>query len=89
MPQAFFGFAQLTFQLREALATDVFEFHVLQVLPDPFIGVQLRGIAGKSFELQSPSSTTCEELFYGFAAVDGRAVPDYEQLARDLPEQVL
>jgi len=42
VPQALFGFAQLPPQLGEAPAADVLELHVLQVLPDPLLGVQLR-----------------------------------------------
>jgi hypothetical protein len=46
MPQTLLGLAQLSPQLQEALAADILEFYVLQMLPDPLVGVEIRSIAG-------------------------------------------
>ncbi|MDP9475278.1 MAG: hypothetical protein M3R38_06215, partial [Actinomycetota bacterium] len=47
MSEALFGLAELDSQLREALAAQVLQLHALvEVLPDPLVGVELRSVAG-------------------------------------------
>lgn len=45
--QTFLGFAQFDPEFQEALATDVPQFHLLQVLPNTLIGVEIRNLTGK------------------------------------------
>src|SRR5919112_5909576 len=82
VPQALLGFAQLSPQLAEAPATHVFQLHVLQVLPNPLIGVQLGSVAGQPLQPQPSSRAALQELLYGSATVDGRAP---SQITKSLP----
>ena len=65
------------------------QFHVLEVVPEILDRVELRGIAGEALEQESGGGAGAEELADAAAAVGGQAVPDDQQLARDLAEQVL
>jgi hypothetical protein len=58
MPQVLFGFAQLS----EGPAADVLEFDLLEVLPDPFVGVQVT-TAGRG-ELVVASSEMFSHLLF-------------------------
>ena len=69
VPQTLLGLAQFDPQLREGLAADILELHILQMLPDSFIRVEVRSVTRKLLELQPVGSPACEEVFYRLAAM--------------------
>lgn len=70
-------------------ATDVSEFNMFEIVPDALIGVEVWSIAWQTFEPDSLASALGEEGLDGLAAMDGSAIPDDQQLARNLLEQLL
>src|SRR5215212_1124140 len=86
--QTLFGLAQLDLQLREALAAEVLQLHILQMLPDPLLGVEIGRVAGQLLQLQPPGRPASQKIFDRSTAMYRRSVPDEEQFARDLPQEV-
>jgi hypothetical protein len=76
--QTLLGLAQLYTQFRKAPAADVLEFHVLQVLPDSLIGVEIGSVARKPLQLKPILRLAGEELFDRSTAMDRRTIPDDE-----------
>lgn len=56
--------------------------------PDPFLGIRLRGIAWELLEVNPARRTGTEKLLDLAAPMDGCTVPDHEQLARDVAQEV-
>lgn len=70
-------------------AGHVLELNTLQVVPDALIWVELRRVSGQSLEMDSFSSTVGQKGFDHLAAMDRGAIPDNEQLAWDMLQQML
>lgn len=62
---------------------------MLEIVPDPFVGIQVRCIGRQACQVDASRGTVGQELAKGLAAMDGGAIPDDQQLARDLLEQQL
>jgi hypothetical protein len=76
-------------QMRDVEATHIAELDPLQLLPEPFAGVQLRGIGWQALQMQALRRTPRQELLDGLAAMDRRTIPDEHHPAWDLAQQVL
>src|SRR5215218_8065790 len=87
--QALFGLAQLYPQLREALAAEVLQLNTLEVLPDPLVRVEIRSVAGQLFELHPRSCPARQKVLDCPSPMYRRAVPNHQQLARNLAHEVL
>lgn len=83
------GEARLASEVAEGLTADVAEFDALEVVPDALIRVEVRGVARQRLQLDATGTAVCQEVLDGLAAMDGRAVPDDQQLAGDVAEQML
>ena len=70
-------------------ATHVAEFDALERVPETLGWVQLGRVGGQGLEVQALGRALGQEVLDHLGAVDGRAVPDHQQLARDLSKQVL
>jgi len=68
---------------------DVLELNPLEIIPDAFIRVQLRRIAGKSLKQDALCSTVCQKVFDPSAPMNGRTVPYDQYLPRDVTQQML
>lgn len=88
LPQALAGRPQFTPRLGEVGTADVPQLDVLEMAPDAFFGIQLRRVARKALEVDPRGRPLPEKLLDDPAAVDGGAVPNDEQLAPDVPEQM-
>jgi len=55
MPQPFFGMKQLLLDVLDAKTTNILEFDPLEQIPDPFLGIEFRGILLRSIESESCS----------------------------------
>ena len=83
------GEAEVTSEMWQVLAADVAQFDVLEVAPDALVRVEVRGVAGELLELDASGATLGQEVLDGLAAMDRGAVPDDQELAGDVAEQVL
>ena len=90
VPQTLFGLAKLPPEFQQTLAADVLQLNAFEVLPDPFVGVEIGSVEkGKLFKLHPRSCSASQKLLYGPSTLDGRAVPDYQELALDPAQEVL
>ena len=81
VPQPLCGLAQFGAKLRQITTADVLEFDSLEVVPDTLIRVQIGCIAGQAFQMDALGSTTGQKVLDDLTAMDGRAIPDDQQLA--------
>jgi hypothetical protein len=70
------------------LTDDILQLHPFQVVPDPLIRVQLRGIGWQPLQMDPLPSWAGQEGFDLLAPVDGAAIPDNQQPHRDVGGQV-
>lgn len=76
MSESFDGLDHLLFQLGQGLTTEVAKFHVLQIVPDPFVWVELRRIGGKGFQPDVVIGIGAEEAANGFSPMDPSLIPE-------------
>src|SRR5579872_2275194 len=69
--------------------TDILEFDVLQIPPDPFLRIEFRCITRQLHQAQALRRSVGEILLDRLAAMDGSPIPNDPQLARDLLLQTL
>ena len=81
--------AQFEPEFRQIVAADVAQFKVLEIVPDPFVRIQFRGVARELLEVQPRGGPLGQEVAHRLRAVDRSAIPNDQQLAWDLAEQVL
>jgi hypothetical protein len=79
---------QVLAELMEVRAADIAQFDTFEVGPDAFVGIQVRRIAGQLLQTQPLGTAPREKLSDGPTAMNRRAVPDHQQLARHMPQQV-
>jgi hypothetical protein len=82
------GEAEFPAQFIAVLAAAIRQLHAFEVVPDPSIGVEVGGVAGQLDELEAGGRAGGEEILDGLGTVDGRAVPDHEQPAPHLPQEL-
>lgn len=86
--QATNGEVQLPAQLVEVATAAVLQLTALEQVPDAFVRIEFRSVGGQAFEVQPLSGALREELLHRLAAMDRRAIPNHEQLAAHLPQQL-
>jgi len=64
------------------------QVYPLQIPPEPFCRIQLRRIARQLLQLQALRPSVSQELFDRFSTVDRRSIPDHQQLALNLRQQM-
>ncbi len=79
---------QLTAEVRQVPTADVPQFDPFEVVPDAFIRVQIRGVAGQLLQVEALGGTVGQELLHRLPAMDGGAVPDHQQLAGEMAQQM-
>ncbi len=85
VPQATRRPLELLAQVALVSTTDVGELAVLEEVPDALVQrVEIRCVARQVFQLQPPGSPVGEEVLDRLATMNGRAIPQDEQLAGDL-----
>ena len=75
-------------QFGQVAAAQVAKFDMLEIVPNPFIGVEFGCVARQLLQLEAGGGTLGEKVFDGLSAVDRGAIPDYEQRPREMAEQV-
>ncbi len=87
MSQTFFGAPQFVGHLGDILTTQVLQFAAFEQVPDAFLRVQFRRIAWQAFQMETFGCASFEKVLDDLCAMDRRAIPDHQQLARDLTQQ--
>ena len=87
MPQAFFGSSELIGHLRHIPAADILKFSAFEHIPNALLWVEFRGIARPPFQMETFGGLALQKVLDGLRTVDRRAVPDDEQVARNLAQQ--
>ena len=81
--------AEMASKVSEILAADVPQFDALEVVPDPFIGIEVRGVPRELFQADAVGAALRQEVLDRLAAMDRSAVPDDQDLAGDVTQEVL
>ncbi len=79
---------QLPAQLIKIMAAAVLELHALEEIPDTLVGVQLRRVGGQALQVQPLRRTCSQEVLDRLTAMNRRTIPDDEQLAPHLPQEL-
>ena len=82
------GQAQFEPQVVQIGAAEVAQFNVLEIVPDALVRIQVRGVARQLLQLEARRGPLRQEVLDGSGAMDRRPIPDDEQLARNLAQQV-
>jgi hypothetical protein len=82
------GPAEFLAQVPQVPAADVPQLDPLEVIPDALVRVQLRRVAGQLLQADALGPAPGQEVLDRLPAMDRRAVPDHQQLAGDVAEQV-
>jgi hypothetical protein len=80
--------AQGAAQFGQSMTAQVTQLDRFQVLPDAFIGVQVRGVAGQAFQVKALGCALSEEVFDGLPMMSGQAIPDEQKLSRNVPQEM-
>ena len=86
--QTRYGLTQFATQFVKGRAAQVFHFDIFQVVPDTFVGIQVRGIAGQAFQMDAPGGTLFQKVLDGLTVMGGQTIPDDEQRTRNAAQQV-
>jgi len=76
-------------EMGEALAADVAQLDALEVVPDALVRVEVGSVAGELLEADAASTALGQEVLDRLAAMDRSAVPDDQELAGDVAQQML
>ena len=83
------GEAKVASEMREVLAADIAQLDALEVVPDALVGVEVRGVPWELFQADAVGAALGQEVLDRLAAMDGSAVPDDQEFAGDVAEEML
>jgi hypothetical protein len=83
------GIAEFAAEMGQIGTADIAELDSLQVCPEALTRVQLRGLGWQALHVESRRRPMSQERFDGVAAVNWRSIPDDDQAAGHLPQQML
>jgi hypothetical protein len=86
--EALGGEPEFESQFGEIATTQIAELDVLELVPDPFVGIGFGRIAGQLLQVEPGGRALREKVRHGLGPVDGCAIPDHEQRARLVVEQM-
>src|SRR3954451_4728564 len=89
VPEPLDGQAQFEPQLVQIGAAEVAEFDVLQIVPDALVRIQVGGVAGQLLQLEARRAPLCQEVLDEPSAMNRRPIPNHEQLAWNLAQEML
>src|SRR5436190_11834922 len=87
MSQELFGSSQFVSHLGDVAAAQVLEFAAFEQVPDPFLRVEFARITWQAFQMETFGRPSFEEIFDDLCTMDRGAIPDHQQLARELAQQ--
>src|SRR3989304_3802352 len=83
------GQPEFTSELGHVVTTDIGQLNMFQMVPDTIVGIQLRRVTRQTFKSDACHTTVCQEVLHRLAPMDRRSIPDHQELAWDVPKQVL
>jgi len=89
MPQSFFGTTQFPLDVLHVKTTNILQFDTFEQIPNAFLRIELRSIGRQAFEMNTFGSAVGQEIFDCFTAMNGRTIPDDQQLAGDFTQEDL
>ncbi len=89
MAKAGGGESEVASEMGEVQTADVGQLHALEVVPDALVGVEVWRVAGKLLQADALGAALSQEVLDRLAAMDRGAIPDDQQLAGDVAQQVL
>ena len=78
------GADEFRLQMRQIATTDIAQFHPLEIIPDALVGIEIRRIARQLLEMEPFGCARLEKRLDGLGAMNRRAIPDQQDLARQL-----
>lgn len=75
-------------EVAQVLTTAVAQFDMLQIVPNTLVRIEIRGIAGQAFQMEACGGPLAQEVLDGLGAVNRSAIPDDEELAGDVAQQM-
>lgn len=88
MAKAGGGEAEVASEMGEVLAAAIAQLHALEVVPAALIRVEVRGLAGELLQADAVGTALGQEVLDRLAAMDRRAIPDDQELAGDVAQQM-
>lgn len=76
-------------EMVQVAATDILEFNMFEIVPNAFIGIQVRRIARQAFQPDALGGAGGQEGLDVLTAMNRSAIPDDQQLASNGVEQLL
>lgn len=86
--QAADGESEFPAQFVEVPAAAVLQFPALEQSPDALVGIEFRRIGGQPLQMQALAGTCCQEVLDRLAAVDRCPIPDDQEPAPDLAQEL-
>jgi hypothetical protein len=83
------SFAQFISEFVQAVTTDILQLDVLQIVPRPFVGVELRRVTRQLSQIHTRCTPFPEKGLDLPTAMSGQSIPDDQQLAGEVLQQVL
>lgn len=82
------GAAELGLEFGQVTTAPVAQLDPLEGAPDTLVGGQVRGVAGQACEMEAGAATLGEKVFHCLTAMDRRAIPDDQELAREVTQEM-
>jgi len=73
----------------EIVTADIAQLEALEIVPDPFVGIEFGRVAGELLEVQPRRRPLRQEVAHDLRTVDRGAIPNHQQLAGLVAQQVL
>ncbi len=89
MAKAGGGEAKVASELGEILAADVAQLHALEIAPDALVRVEVWSVARERLQADTSGATLSQEVLDRLATMDRGPIPDDQELAGDVAEQML
>ncbi len=87
--EAWDGLAKFKAKVSPVTTAAITQFHGLEIAPDPFIRIEVGGIAGPALQMNALGSSLSEKVTEVGTAMSRQAIPDKQQFAGEMTEQML
>lgn len=71
------------------MTAEIAQFHILQIVPNAFIRIQVRRITGQTLQMDPPGGSLAQEFFHHLSPMSRKTIPDDQELALNVPQQML
>jgi hypothetical protein len=89
MPQSFFGTTQLSLDMLHVKTANILEFNSFEQIPDAFLRIQFWRIRRQTFKMNPLGTAFCQKIFDRLTTMNGRSIPDDQQVAGNLTSEQL